>query len=62
MNAHFETPDRFSATGVTTAAILVVMPAMAASTLFTPEASNPTAAASASHLVDVHHASRDKAS
>jgi len=33
MNAHFETPDRFSATGVATAAMLIVMLAMAASNL-----------------------------
>jgi len=46
MNAHFETPNRFSATGVATAAMLIVMLAMVASTLFTPAAPNPTAAAS----------------
>ncbi len=62
MNAYFETPNRFSATGIATAAMLIVMLAMAASTLFAPEASNPAAATSASHMVDVHHAGRDKAS
>jgi hypothetical protein len=62
MNAHFETPNRFSATDIATAAMLIVMLAMAASTLFAPEASNQTAATSVSRMVDVHHADRDKAS
>jgi len=62
MNAHFETPNRFSATGVATAAILIVMLSMARSTLFTPAAPNQTAAASAPHVAHVHHAGRDKAS
>jgi len=47
MNANFETPARCSATGVTIASILVVMLAMAASILFTPEAVAPTANAAA---------------
>jgi len=38
MSRNFETPSRCSATGVSTAAMLVVMLAMGASTLFTTSA------------------------
>ena len=38
MNAKYETPARFSATGVSTVSILLVMLAMAASTLLPPKA------------------------
>jgi hypothetical protein len=58
MNAQFETPNRLSATGVATAAMLIVMLAMAASTMFTPEVVNGAAAASAPHVAHAHHSDR----
>jgi len=45
MKAHFETPKRFSAAGVTTAAILILMLAMAVSTLFPSDSADPGATA-----------------
>jgi len=47
MNADFQTPKRFSASGVTTAAILILMLAMAASTLFPSDSRVPSATAPA---------------
>jgi hypothetical protein len=48
MNAHYNPQSRFSATGLTTAAVLIVVLAMAASTLF-PDAPTPGAGAAAAH-------------
>ena len=62
MNARFEASNRFSATGVATAAMLIVVLAMAASTLFSPEAPNRSAALSAPHVVHVHDADRSETS
>jgi len=62
MNANFKTPNRFSATGVATAAMLIVMLAMAVSTLFPPEVSNGAAAGSDSLVAHVRHAAVNKAS
>jgi hypothetical protein len=57
MNTRFETSSRCSAVGVTTASILVVILAMAASTLFSPEASTSgaTAAAGSPHVAQSHY-------
>lgn len=62
MNARFENPARCSATGLTTAAVLSVVLAMAASTLFTPDApaGGPTAASSATHVVQSDQSGRIK--
>jgi uncharacterized protein involved in response to NO len=58
MNARFETSSRYSAAGLTTAAVLIVMVAMAASTLF-PEASSAGTSAAAGHSqVAQSHGSR----
>jgi hypothetical protein len=48
MNTRFETPFRFSAAGLTTAAVLLVMVAMGASALFS-DATSPGAGAAAGH-------------
>jgi len=45
MNAHFETPKRLSAAGATTAAILILMLAMAVSSLFPSGSPAPSATA-----------------
>lgn len=58
----FETPKRFSATGVATAAMLIAMLAMAASTVLTPRAPNGTAAAGARNVAHMHHVAQAKAS
>jgi hypothetical protein len=57
MNARFENPPRYSAAGVTTAALLIVMLAMAASTLFTPEPSalQVTAGVAPVRVAQAHH-------
>jgi hypothetical protein len=55
LSARFETSHRCSATGVTTVAILVVVLAMAVSTLLTPEAAvGATAATGQRQLTQVH--------
>jgi hypothetical protein len=48
MNTRFETPARYSAAGVTSAAVLIVMLAMATSTLFSATPA-PGASAAAGH-------------
>jgi len=64
MNAHFETPKRFSAAGVTTAAILILMLAMAISTLFPSDSPVPSATATAgsSQLAQPHSPNKLKKS
>jgi hypothetical protein len=47
VNARFETPKRFSATGVATAGMLIVMLAMAISILFPSDSPPPSATATA---------------
>jgi hypothetical protein len=50
MNAHFETPKRLSAAGATTAAILILMLAMAVSNLFPSGSPAPSATATTGGL------------
>jgi hypothetical protein len=56
MNTDFGTPSRCSTTGVTTAALLIVMLAMGVSTLLTPATPLPdtTAGAGATQVADSH--------
>jgi len=59
MSTRFETASRFTPAGVTTASTLVVMLAMAASTLFTQDSSAPqaTAGVGGTHVVQSQHSS-----
>jgi hypothetical protein len=56
MNTRFETQVRCSPTGVATATILIVMLAMAASTVFPVDVptAGPTAATGHSHMAQSH--------
>ena len=62
MNAHFEKAPRCSATGVTTGAILIVMLTMAASTLFAPESTAPSASSTSgvTHVARASHSDSAK--
>ena len=62
MNANFDTPARCSASGVTTACILVLILAMAASTLFAPEAPANDAGVTATQVAGAHQPSPIKKS
>jgi hypothetical protein len=59
MNRRYEAQARFSATGVSTAAILVLMLAMGVSTLVTPDTTRVAAAAQAARFAQAGgHAGR----